>query len=244
MSDRDGWIKLHRKILDNPVCCKDADHLAVWIYLLLEAWHKEHRTLLGGKPITLQPGQLITGRKKIAKKLGINEHKVDRVIKMLKSEHQIEQQATPYGSVITIVQWGEYQKREQPNEQPVSNRRATSEQPVSTIQEYKEGKEGKENTEPALVTEFDSIWEHYPKKQGKQKALDAYVKARQTGTTFEEVRQGVMAYREHIKRKRVPDRFVKQGGTFFSQSAWQDDWMGGSSGQDPGKGEDLLDGII
>ena len=31
----EGWIKLHRKMLDNPIVCKDSDYLAVWIYLLL-----------------------------------------------------------------------------------------------------------------------------------------------------------------------------------------------------------------
>ena len=36
-----GWIKLHRELLDNPVVTKDNDYLAVWIYLLLEATHSE-----------------------------------------------------------------------------------------------------------------------------------------------------------------------------------------------------------
>ena len=145
MNNSNGWIKLHRKMLDNPVVMKDADHLAVWVYLLLEAAHEDYKTLLGGKPITLKPGQLITGRKKIAAALGINEHKADRVLKLLKSAHQIEQQGTSRGSVITILQWDEYQRREQPNEQQMSNSRATSEQQVSTIQEDKELKKIKKS---------------------------------------------------------------------------------------------------
>ena len=152
-----GWIKLHRKMLDNPVVFKDADHVAVWVYLLLEATHKDYRTLLGGKPITLKPGQLITGRKKIANILRINEHKVERVLNLLKSEHQIEQQGTSRGSLITIVHWDEYQNFEQQDEQQVSNSRATSEQQVSTKQEYKEHKNNKNIKKDIYTPEYEEI---------------------------------------------------------------------------------------
>ena len=166
MSDK-GWVKIHRKMLDNPVVMKDPDHLAVWMYLLLEAAHENHPTIFGGKKLVLKPGQLITGRKKIAKKMGIEEHKVDRIIKLLKNEQQIERRATPYGSVITIVEWDKYQNREQQNAQRVSNQRATSEQPVSTIQEWEELKEVEEGEEggpaktPPSLLEIKSYWEEH-----------------------------------------------------------------------------------
>lgn len=133
----DGWIKVHRKMLDNPVVFKDPDHLAVWMYLLLTATHKNYPTLFGGKPITLVPGQLITGRKKLSSETKVEEHKVDRILKLFKTAQLIEQRAERYGSVISIVNWNKYQDSEQQTEQRVSNERATSEQRVSTIQEHK-----------------------------------------------------------------------------------------------------------
>lgn len=154
----DGWIKIHRKILDNPVVMKDPDYFIVWMYLLLTASHQEYKTLFGGQPITLHPGQLITGRKKLASATHVNEHKVERILKTLKSEHQIKQQAERYGSLITIVSWGEYQNVEQQIEQRVSNERATSEQRVSTKQEYKEYKNGKKgNRAPTRKGRLDWI---------------------------------------------------------------------------------------
>lgn len=87
-----GWIKIHRKILDNPIVCKDSDYMAVWIYLLLNATHKKIDAIFKGKRITLEEGQLITGRKAIANKLQISESKVQRILETFKSEHQIEQQ--------------------------------------------------------------------------------------------------------------------------------------------------------
>ena len=116
----EGWIKLHRKLLDNPIVCKDADHLAVWIYLLLNATHKEIKASFDGRIILLQKGQLITGRKSIAEQLNINESKVQRILSCFKSEHLVEQQTSSRNRLISIVKWNEYQQGEQQNEQPVN----------------------------------------------------------------------------------------------------------------------------
>lgn len=123
----EGWIKIHRKILDNPIICKDSDYLSVWIYLLLNATHKEIPALFKGERITLQQGQLITGRKSIASKLKISESKIYRIINEFKSEHQIEQQTSNKNSLITILNWNKYQQNEQQNETQMNNKRTTSE---------------------------------------------------------------------------------------------------------------------
>ena len=95
MSDRNGWIKLHRKLLDNPVVCKDSDHMSVWIYLLLNATHTPRDYIFDSERTTLQPGQLITGRKSISTSTGVHESKVQRILKVLEIEQQIEQRTTP-----------------------------------------------------------------------------------------------------------------------------------------------------
>lgn len=118
----DGYIKLHRKILENPIVCKDSDYLAVWIYLLLNATHKEIPTIFKGQKIILQPGQLITGRKVIAEKFNISESKVQRILKSLKIEQQIEQQTSNKNSLISIINWNEYQKNEQQIERQANSK--------------------------------------------------------------------------------------------------------------------------
>lgn len=135
--EKNGWIKIHRKMLDNPVVFKDADHLAVWMYLLLEATHQDYPKMFGGKKIVLKPGQLITGRKVISEKTGVNESKVKRILNVFKSEQQIDQQAERYGSIITILSWDKYQCNDQQNDQQVTNEWPTSDQQVTTLQEHK-----------------------------------------------------------------------------------------------------------
>jgi hypothetical protein len=202
-----GWIKLHRKMLDNPVVWKDSDHLAVWIYLLLNATHKDMDVLFKNKRITLKPGQLITGRKSIAKKLDISESKVHRVLKMLEIEQQIEQQTSNKNRLIAIVGWNEYQSCEQQIEQQVNNNRTTSEQQVNT---NKNVKNIKNNT---LVDFFDQIWKLYPKKEGKgQVSLTQKKKLYNIG--LEEMTRAIERYK---KAKEGTDRkYLQNGSTFFN----------------------------
>lgn len=132
-----GYIKLHRKMLENPIICKDSDYLAVWVYLLLNATHKEIPALFKGQKIMLQKGQLITGRKSISKQLKINESKIFRIINDFKSEQQIEQQTSNKNSLITILNWDKYQNNEQQIEQQMNNKRTTSEQQLNTNKNVK-----------------------------------------------------------------------------------------------------------
>lgn len=127
----EGWIKLHRKLLENPIITKDSDYLSVWIYLLLNTTHKEYDVLFKGKRITLNKGQLLTGRKSISEKLKIEENKVQRILKTLENEHQIEQQSSNQNRLITIVSWNKYQQDEQQDEQQVNNECTTDEQQMN-----------------------------------------------------------------------------------------------------------------
>lgn len=82
----------------------------------------------------------------------------------------------------------------------------------------------KSSIKKEINNEFDSLWILYPRKQGKNKALGYYEKARKNGTTYEEVEAGIKAYIQYINDNDVEMQYVKQGSTFFSQKAWQDDW--------------------
>ena len=75
-----------------------------------------------------------------------------------------------------------------------------------------------------LRTEFEQLWAIYPKKQGKDKAYGYYEKARKNGTTYEEVFNGINAYRVFIEANETDMQYVKQGSTYFSQKAWQDEY--------------------
>mgnify|MGYP003299671271 CR=1 FL=1 len=155
MNEKSGWVKLHRKMLDNPIIMKDADHLAVWMYLLLNATHAEYPALFRGKKITLQPGQLITGRKSIAGTLCVNESKVTRILSAFEIEQQIEQQASNKNRLITVVNWDKYQLCEQPIEQQMNNKRTSTEQQVNTNKKNKNVKNEKNEINYSDIPELN-----------------------------------------------------------------------------------------
>ena len=153
-----GYLKLYRQTLDNPTVMKDADHLAIWIWLLMNAKFAPVDSNFGGERITLQPGQLITGRKKISEALGCSEAKTQRVLKCYESEHMIEQQTNRQGRLITILSWDKFQASEQPVEQQVNNNRTTSEQQVNTIKRKKEEKNKRNHS---IYGTADEKWGRY-----------------------------------------------------------------------------------
>jgi len=127
----EGWVKIPRKILEQPFF-KKAKYVQVWVYLVLSANHQDKKTIFNFQTITIKKGQLLTGRDKISEKTGIHRSSIERILKYLENEHLIEQQKNNKFRLITIKDFNDEEKNEQQNEQPVSIQRATNEQPVST----------------------------------------------------------------------------------------------------------------
>lgn len=157
-----GYVKVYRQLLDNPVVCKDADHFTIWGFLLLKATHAKIDFMFAGKRIALMPGQLITGRKTIADKFNISESKVQRVLKTFEIEQMIEQQTSNKNRLITVKNWCEYQSSEQQNEQPVNNKRTTTEQQLNTNKNVKNDKNERNNIYvPDGTDNYQSLFDYY-----------------------------------------------------------------------------------
>lgn len=148
-----GWIKLHRKLLNNPIFT-NSEALHLWIYLLLNANHQDNEFYFNMTKVTVEKGQLITGRKKLAEATGINQSKINRILKMLKSEQLIEQQTNNRYSIITIVKWLKYQESEQLIEQQMNNKRTTDEQQMNTNKNDKKEKNEENDKNNIRRTDF------------------------------------------------------------------------------------------
>lgn len=83
----------------------------------------------------------------------------------------------------------------------------------------------KSNTKELYISEFENLWSIYPRKQGKDSACKSYIKARKEGTTYEEVEQGILSYVRYLQAEQTEAQFIKMGSTFFSQKAWNDEWV-------------------
>ena len=115
MSEGNGWIKLHRKIFDNPVITKTPWHVTVWLYTLANAAHKETDVLFSGRRFTIGPGQLVTTMAKlcsITQEERLTTRRIRTILDEFEKENQITRESrngTGGGLLITITNWGNYQ---------------------------------------------------------------------------------------------------------------------------------------
>lgn len=124
----EGYVKVYRKLLCNPIVMKDTEHIAVWLYLILTATHKNKKALFGNEEIILKCGELITSRGTLATELKIKESKVERILKTFENAQQIGQQTNSQGRLISIKKWSMYQNVSNDS----NNKRTTREQQVDT----------------------------------------------------------------------------------------------------------------
>lgn len=122
----DGWIKLHRSLLESAAF-QDPEVLKVWIYILLSACHKNQEIIYNGNVISLKSGQLLTGRKKIAKDTNLKENRAYRALKILQKLGNIDIKPNNKFSLVTVIKWDFFQSDfEKVNSKPTTNQQQTN----------------------------------------------------------------------------------------------------------------------
>lgn len=132
---RNGYIKLHRKITEWG-WYHDANTFRVFIHLLIMASYDEH----GFRGHELKPGQVVCGRKQLAKDLRLSEQEIRTSLNHLKSTNEITIKTTNKFSIITIENWGKFQGQELEDNQQINqqaNQQSTNKQPHRRNKEYK-----------------------------------------------------------------------------------------------------------
>jgi hypothetical protein len=130
-----GWIRLHRKITENPLYFSEPFNRSMaWIDLLLLANHSENYFFKRGIRVDVKVGQIGYDLDSLAKRWKWSRGKVERFILMLENDNQIVRQKTNVTTLISIVNYKEYQTDDKPNRKPSSK-------PNGNKQECKELKE-------------------------------------------------------------------------------------------------------
>lgn len=209
-----GYIKIWRQ-LTSWEWYDDPNTLRVFLHLLLNASWAENRW----QGITIQPGQLITGRKKLAAELKLSERKIRTSLTKLKSTSEIAIKTTSKYSIITICKWETYQPDEatkRPAKRPAE--RPTSDQQATTT---KEGKEGKEvnNTQNDVFRDNDFLrfWDMYQKKKDRHKCEKKFAKL--TKAQKEKIFSTLPTYVAS-----TPDpQYRKNPLTYLNAQSWEDE---------------------
>lgn len=108
----DGWIKLHRVLLANPVWWNStAEQKCVLITVLLLVSHCEKSWEWGGKKFVVKPGEAVTSLASIMKKAGrgVSIQNVRSALKRFERMEFLTNESTKNGRLISIVNWDSYQ---------------------------------------------------------------------------------------------------------------------------------------
>lgn len=111
-----GYVKLHRKLLNNPIASKPS-WAWLWVVLLLKANHDKKKVIFNNEEITIKRGSFITGRKVLSMESGIAETTLERILDYFVKSDKIGQQKTNKYRLITIKKWDNYQLKRTTNGQ-------------------------------------------------------------------------------------------------------------------------------
>jgi len=125
MIESQGWIKLHRTILEWE-WYKDINTKILFLHLLLKANHRDKKF----QGNTVKRGQLVTGLFVLSDETSLTVQQLRTSLKKLKSTNEITIESSSKNSLITIINYDNYQVKDddQQAEQQTNNKPSTNEQ--------------------------------------------------------------------------------------------------------------------
>lgn len=169
---RPGYLKLHRALVEKPIWKQSTpEHKAILIQLLIMADFMPSEWEYQGVKYKTEPGQFVTSLQSIADECGkgISVQNVRSALARFERLGFLTNQSTKVNRLITIVNWGIYQAREEKTNKEtnnVTNKEVTKNQQrgnkeVTTNEEVKKlrSKEVKNNT--TQQNDFSDVYTAY-----------------------------------------------------------------------------------
>lgn len=144
-----GWIKLHRKILDWEWFTSPST-LQLFIYLLLRA-NKEDKKWRG---ILIKRGQLVTSVATISEETKLSTQQVRTSLNRLKSTNEITSKTTNRFTLVTVCKYESYQLYEEAEQQAKQQalQQTNNKQITNKQQQLKNNKNIRNNKKESILT--------------------------------------------------------------------------------------------
>lgn len=144
-----GWIKLHRKILDWEWFTSPST-LQLFIYLLLRA-NKEDKKWRG---ILIKRGQLVTSVATISEETKLSTQQVRTSLNRLKSTNEITSKTTNRFTLVTVCKYESYQLYEEVEQQTKQQalQQTKNKQITNKKQQLKNNKNIRNNKKESILT--------------------------------------------------------------------------------------------
>jgi hypothetical protein len=154
----EGWVKIHRKIMDNPAYFSEpfCRNMA-WVDLILLANHDTNFFRCRGIRVEVRRGQIGYGLDELGRRWRWSRGKVERFLRELEADKQIVRQKTNVTTLLSIVNYEEHQSDDK------AKPKANGQQVIKQTDTNKNDKNDKKNintpspAEPVLLKPKDEI---------------------------------------------------------------------------------------
>ena len=182
----DTWILLYRKITDNRLWKeKPFDKSHAWIDLLILANYAPSSFWVRGCEIKVERGQLAWSIERLSDRWGWDRKKVMRFLDGLESVQQIGQQKNNVTTLITIINYDQYQVNGTAERTAERTASGTHKKEVKEVKNKIPSSSGdevdviitkkKKNLTGKRLETFLLFWEAFDYKKGKAEAADAWI---------------------------------------------------------------------
>lgn len=240
-----GYVKIYRRLKDWE-WYSDANTTRVYLHILLTANHRTVRF----KGANIKKGQCLLSVEKMTEALRMSRQSARTALQHLISTNEITTKPTKAGTLITVVNWDNYQdvesadnrtvnqrgNRQLTRYQPDSNQILTTYQPdtnqISTTN--KNDKNDKNNIYTPLTPQegkgasvqeerFEQVWKEYPKKVAKQYARKAWNRIKPDGELFEKMLKALKEQKKSEQWQKDNGRFIPNPATWLNGGYWDNE---------------------
>lgn len=151
----DGWIKIHRKILEWE-WYDDSKVVHLFIHCLLKANHKPKKW----RGQHIDSGQFITSYQKLSEQLPLSVMQIRTALNKLKSTGELTIKTSNKYTMISITYWNDYQLTDKQDDNQITIKYQSNNNQITT------NKNDNNNNNKNIYTKFDfSSWPEMPDEQ-------------------------------------------------------------------------------
>lgn len=229
MSQKNGYIKLHRSLLDCFLWDSEEKHnkRSAWIDLLLLANHAEKKILFDNEIVTVKRGQYLTSIRKLANRWGWSVNTAKSYLELLESDGMIHKKSTTKCTLIDIVNYEKYQGFSDFQDEPIDTSTDTlTDTAIDTQTDTRSdtqtahgltpnNNEKNDNNINIYNVHFEEVWKIYSRKDGKQKAYRMYQSRLNEGYSEAELLTATKNYMDYCQKNETEKKYIKMCSTFF-----------------------------
>ncbi|MEX6217602.1 DnaD domain protein [Mammaliicoccus sciuri] len=163
-----GWISLHRSIENHWLYEEDRkfSKFEAWVDLLLMVNHKDNKTIMDGKLVTVKRGQRITSLRKLGDRWKWSLTKVDSFLRLLEQDKMIVVKKDTKKTLVTIVNYDVYQnvdleKRHRKDSEKTEKEHRKDREKTQKKTNNNDNKENNENNDNKENKKTSSVYDFY-----------------------------------------------------------------------------------